>query len=44
MKILYAGTPQFAVEPLKALVNSGADIVGVVTQEDRPFGRKGTEA
>ena len=41
MKILYAGTPQFAVEPLKALVNSGADIVGVVTQEDRPFGRKG---
>ena len=41
MKIIYAGTPQFAVEPLKALVNSGADIVGVVTQEDRPFGRKG---
>ena len=41
MKILYAGTPQFAVEPLKALLESGAEIVGVVTQCDSPVGRKG---
>ncbi len=40
MKVLYMGTPDFAVEPLKALVNNGYDIVGVVTQPDKPVGRK----
>jgi len=41
MKIVYAGTPLFAVEPLKRLVQSGADIVGVITQTDKPTGRSG---
>ena len=33
------GTPQFAVPSLKALVEQGENIVGVVTQPDRPRGR-----
>ena len=41
MKIIYAGTPQFAVAPLEALVKAGCDIVAVITQEDKPVGRKG---
>jgi len=40
MKILYAGTPDFAVAPLKALVEAGHEVVGVVTQTDKPQGRK----
>lgn len=40
MKIVFAGSPQFAVPVLDALVNSGADIVAVITQPDRPVGRK----
>ncbi len=34
------GTPDFAKIQLEALVNAGADIVGVVTQPDKPKGRK----
>ena len=41
MKIVYAGTPKFAVAPLKAIVESGFEIVGVITQADKPQGRKG---
>lgn len=41
MKIVYAGTPRFAVAPLKALKEAGCEIAAVVTQEDRPFGRRG---
>lgn len=41
MKILFAGTPEFAVEPLKRIVESGFQVVGVVTQTDKPQGRKG---
>lgn len=41
MKILYAGTPSFAVAPLKQLVEAGYSVVGVVTQTDKPQGRKG---
>lgn len=41
MKIVYAGTPQFAVAPLKALMENGFDVVGVITQADKPQGRKG---
>lgn len=41
MKIVYAGTPTFAVEPLRRLVESGADIAGVITQTDKPTGRSG---
>lgn len=38
-KIIYAGTPDFAVAPLQALVDAGYDVVAVYTQPDRPSGR-----
>ena len=41
MKILFAGTPDFAVAPLKTIQESGFEIVGVITQIDKPQGRKG---
>ena len=41
MKIVYAGTPDFAVAPLKNLIEEGFEVVGVVTQTDKPQGRKG---
>lgn len=40
MRIVYMGTPDFAVAPLKALVENGYDVVGVFTQPDKPVGRK----
>lgn len=39
MRILFWGTPDFAVPSLRALDSEGFDIVGVVTQPDRPAGR-----
>lgn len=39
MRIIYMGTPEFAVEPLKRLKADGHDIVAVVTQPDRPRDR-----
>ncbi|MCA0375057.1 MAG: methionyl-tRNA formyltransferase [Gemmatimonadetes bacterium] len=39
MRILFWGTPDFAVPPLRALLGEGHDVVGVVTQPDRPRGR-----
>lgn len=39
VKIVFFGTPEFAVESLKALVNSGYDIAAVVTMPDKPAGR-----
>ena len=39
MKILFWGTPEFAIPSLRALAEEGHDIVGVVTQPDRPAGR-----
>ena len=39
MKIVYMGTPDFAVPPLKALVEAGYDVAAVVTQPDKPKGR-----
>lgn len=39
MKIVYFGTPDFAVESLKALINAGHDVCAVVTREDKPKGR-----
>ena len=39
MKILYMGTPDFAVLPLEKLIEAGHEIVGVVTREDKPKGR-----
>jgi methionyl-tRNA formyltransferase len=39
MRIVFWGTPDFAVPPLRALLGEGYDVVGVVTQPDRPRGR-----
>jgi methionyl-tRNA formyltransferase len=39
MKIIFAGTPEFAVPALSALIVAGHDIVMVLTQPDRPAGR-----
>ena len=39
MRIIYMGTPEFAVEPLKRLKADGHDIVAVVTQPDKPKNR-----
>ena len=39
MKILFMGTPDFAVPTLDALVSSGHEVVGVLTQPDKPRGR-----
>ena len=39
MRILFMGTPDFAKESLECLYNSGYDIIGVVTNPDRPKGR-----
>lgn len=44
MKIVYMGTPDFAVPPLLALVKSEYQICGVVTQPDKPKGRSKTPA
>ena len=41
MKILFAGTPDFAVAPLKNIIENGFEVVGVITQTDKPQGRKG---
>ncbi|MBQ8308466.1 MAG: methionyl-tRNA formyltransferase [Clostridia bacterium] len=41
MKIVYAGTPEFAVAPLREILASGFEVVGVITQADKPQGRKG---
>lgn len=40
MKIVFAGTPEFAVAPLKKIIESGYEVVGVITQADKPQGRK----
>lgn len=39
MRIVFMGTPEFAVASLDALIKSGANIVGVVTAPDKPAGR-----
>jgi len=39
MRIVFMGTPAFAVASLDALIKSGCDIVGVVTAPDKPAGR-----
>ncbi|WP_237232679.1 methionyl-tRNA formyltransferase [Rothia nasisuis] len=40
MKVLYAGTPEVAVAPLNGLLEAGYEVVGVLTREDAPVGRK----
>lgn len=39
MRIVYAGTPEFALRSLKALHDAGHEIAAVMTQPDRPAGR-----
>ena len=39
MKIVFMGTPDFAVPCLDVLIDSGFDVVGVITAPDRPAGR-----
>lgn len=39
MRIVFMGTPDFAVASLKALIENGENVVGVVTAPDRPAGR-----
>ena len=39
MKTVFMGTPDFAVPPLKALVEAGYEVAAVVTQPDKPKGR-----
>jgi len=39
LKIVYMGTPDFAVLPLQQLIKAGFEIVGVVTNPDKPAGR-----
>ncbi|MCF8381507.1 MAG: methionyl-tRNA formyltransferase [Bacteroidales bacterium] len=38
-RIIYMGTPEFAIPPLKALLDEGYDVVGVITAPDKPAGR-----
>ena len=39
MRIVFMGTPEFAVPSLRALLDAGYDVVGAFTQPDRPAGR-----
>ena len=39
LRIVFMGTPEFAVESLKRLVEGGYNVVAVVTQPDKPVGR-----
>jgi len=39
MRIVFMGTPDFAVESLKALAENNYDVVGVITMPDKPAGR-----
>lgn len=42
MRILFMGTPDFAVETLNSLLGSRHEVIGVVTQPDKPKGRGGS--
>ncbi|HEX5153157.1 MAG TPA: methionyl-tRNA formyltransferase [Parafilimonas sp.] len=39
LRVVFMGTPEFAVASLDALVNAGCNIVGVITAPDKPAGR-----
>jgi len=41
MKIVFMGTPDFSVGTLEEIINAGHEVVGVVTQPDKPKGRGG---
>ncbi len=40
MRIVFMGTPDFAVPSLQALIDAGHDVCAVYTQPDKPQGRK----
>ena len=42
LRIVYMGTPEFAVESLRRLVEGGYNVVGVITMPDKPMGRHGS--
>lgn len=42
LRIVYMGTPDFAVESLRALVEGSYKVVGVITMPDKPVGRHGS--
>jgi len=44
VRVVYFGTPEFAVPSLRALVGEGFDVVSVVTRPDRPTGRHRSRA
>jgi methionyl-tRNA formyltransferase len=39
LKIIFAGTPEFAAKSLEAIINQGHEVIAVYTQPDRPAGR-----
>ena len=39
MRVLFFGTPAFAVPTLRSLLDTGHDVAAVVTQPDKPQGR-----
>lgn len=39
LRIVYMGTPDFAVSPLKSIIEAGYNVVGVITVADKPAGR-----
>ena len=41
MRIVFMGTPDFAVPSLEACINAGHEVLAVVTQPDKPKGRSG---
>lgn len=43
LRIVYMGTPDFAVESLRALVEGGYNVVAVITMPDKPIGRHGSK-
>ena len=43
MRVVFFGTPDFAVPSLRALLGEGFDVIAVVTQPDKPHGRKRSE-
>ena len=43
LKVVFLGTPDFAVPALKNIINSKHEILAVVTQPDKPKGRSGSK-
>jgi methionyl-tRNA formyltransferase len=39
LRVVFAGTPEFALAPLQTLIDGNCDVVAVLTQPDRPAGR-----